>query len=128
MRHSVPEGGREVAGAVTLGPLMASQETDAARAYCEIVALLLICDAAVTDAERVYLDGVLDRFGLEGEDRSAVLNAVDIGAPVAPRVARLDDEGRATILEELERAAASDGDHGAREAQIVAETRKALGV
>lgn len=107
---------------------MVSEETDAARAFCEIVALLLICDAAVTDAEREYLDGVLDRFGLEGEDRSAVLNSVDIGAPVGPRVARLDDEGRATILDELGRAAASDGDHGAREQQIVDETRKALGV
>lgn len=97
------------------------------RLFCEIVAQLVIADAAVTDEERAFLERLMDRFGFEADDRRAVFGAVDIGQPIDDRLARLDASHRAELLAELEAAAEVDGEVGRGEAEILEEVRRALG-
>lgn len=97
------------------------------RIFCEIVAQLLIADAAVTDDERAFLERLMERFDFDAADRSAVLGAVDIGQPIDDRLARLDEEHRAALLGELEAAAAIDGEVGRGETEILEEVRRVLG-
>jgi len=75
--------------------------------YCQIVAQLLIADAAVTDAERDFLERLMNRFGFEPAQKQAVFNGVDIGQPIDDKLARLDPGSRAQLLAELE---AAEGD------------------
>jgi uncharacterized tellurite resistance protein B-like protein len=96
------------------------------RVFCEIVAQLLIADAAVTDEEREFLYRLMDRFGFTDEDRQAVINSVDIGQPIDDRLALLDSNTRLQLLTELEAAAAVDGQIGEGELQIIEEVRRAL--
>jgi len=97
------------------------------RLFCEIVAQLIIADAAVTDDERAFLDRLMDRFGFDADDRRSVFGAVDIGQPIDDRLARLPEDARAELLAELEGAAEVDGDVGRGEAEIIEEVRRALG-
>ena len=96
------------------------------RTFCEIVAQLVIADAAVTDEERAFLERLMDRFGFDDDDRRAVFGAVDNGQPIDDRLARLDDAAKAELLAELEEAAAVDGEIGRGEAEIIEEVRAAL--
>ena len=97
------------------------------RLFCEIVAQLVIADAAVTDEERAFLERLMDRFGFDADDRRAVLGAVDIGQPIDDRLARLPEALRSELYAELEAAAAIDGEVGRGEAEILGEVRRALG-
>lgn len=97
------------------------------RLFCEIVAQLIIADAAVTDDERAFLERLMDRFAFDADDRRAVFGAVDIGQPIDDRLARLDEGHRAELLAELEAAAAVDGEVGRGETEILDEVRRALG-
>jgi uncharacterized tellurite resistance protein B-like protein len=97
-----------------------------ARAYCEIVAQLVIADGQVTDEERELLLRLMDRFGFDDDDRAAVFNSVDYGAPIADRLAVLDDDMRRALLVELQAAAEADGEIGPAEAQILDEVRSAI--
>jgi hypothetical protein len=106
---------------------MSQRDKGQDRRFCEIVAQLLIADAAVTDDERAFLERLMDRFDFDADDRRAVLGAVDIGQPIDDRLARLDEEHRAELLAELEAAAAVDGVVGRGEAEILDEVRRALG-
>lgn len=94
--------------------------------FCEIVAQLIIADAAVTDDERAFLERLMDRFDLEPSDRTAVFGAVDIGQPIDDRLARLDQAHRADLLTELQAAAEVDGEIGRGEQEIIDEVRRAL--
>ncbi len=95
--------------------------------YCQIVAQLLIADAAVTDAEREFLERLMDRFGFEREHKQAVFNGVDIGQPVDDKVAQLDVASRHALLGELEAAAAVDGEIDERELELIDQVRALLG-
>ena len=104
-----------------------TDENQRNRVFCEIVAQLIIADAAVTDSEREFLYRLMDRFGFSEEDRKAVINSVDIGQPIDDRLAQLDAHTRIDLLGELEAAAAVDGELGQGEMQIIEEVRRALG-
>ncbi|MCX4242222.1 tellurite resistance TerB family protein [Paraliomyxa miuraensis] len=106
---------------------MSQRDKSQDRLFCEIVAQLIIADAAVTDDERAFLDRLMERFGFDDDDRRAVFGAVDIGQPVDERLERLDQEHREQLLVELEAAAAVDGEVGRGEAEIIAEVRGLLG-
>lgn len=95
--------------------------------YCQIVAQLLIADAAVTDGEREFLERLMDRFGFDPTQKQAVFDGVDIGQPVDDRVARLDADSRAALLAELEAAAVVDGEIAQGEREIIEDVRRALG-
>lgn len=95
--------------------------------YCQIVAQLLIADAAVTDAERDFLERLMNRFGFDAARKQAVFNGVDIGQPIDDKLARLDPGSRAQLLSELEAAAAVDGEIDEAELEIIDDVRRALG-
>ncbi len=93
--------------------------------YCQIVAQVVIADAAVTDDERAFLDRLMNQLGLEGEARRAALQ-VDYGDPVEDKVAKLDPELRQSLVEELEVAAGADGNVDKRETALIESVRAAL--
>ncbi|MFO0634545.1 MAG: hypothetical protein U0168_17010 [Nannocystaceae bacterium] len=94
--------------------------------YCQIVAQLLIADAAVTDAERDFLERLMIRFGFGPQQKQAVFDGVDIGAPIDDKLARLDPASRQQLLGELEAAAAVDGEIDEVELDLIDEVRRAL--
>lgn len=94
--------------------------------YCQVVATLIIADAAVTDAERGFLERLMDRLGLSPEDKSSVINSVNIGDSVEDKVLALPLPIRAQLLTELEAVAAVDEHIDAREARIIETVRAAL--
>jgi uncharacterized tellurite resistance protein B-like protein len=106
---------------------MSARDKAQDRRFCEIVAQLIIADAAVTDDERAFLDRLMDRFAFDADDRRAVLGAIDIGQPIDDRLAHLDEAHRAALLVELEAAAVVDGEVGRGEAEILEEVRNVLG-
>lgn len=95
--------------------------------YCQIVAQLLIADAAVTDEERAFLERVMDRFAFGPEQKQAVFNGVNIGEPIEGKLARLDEQARYELLDELEAAAEVDGSIDPNEQKIIEAVRKAVG-
>ena len=94
--------------------------------YCQVVATLIIADAAITDAERSFLERLMDRFGFSKEERAAVINSVNIGDDVQEKVMALPTGVRAELLQELEAVAAVDEHIDAREARIIETVRAAL--
>ncbi|MGH1346341.1 MAG: TerB family tellurite resistance protein [Nannocystales bacterium] len=105
---------------------MASDALDDNRLFCEIVAVLLISDAQVTDSEQRFLDRLMKRFEFTAEDRQAVFNSVNIGESVEGRLRQLSPERRPELLAELEAAAAADGEIGRAEQDILDEVRQAM--
>lgn len=95
--------------------------------YCQIVAQLLIVDAAVTDAERDFLERLMNRFGFDKAQKQAVFDGVDIGEPIDTKLTLLDDASRTQLLGELEAAAAVDGEIDEGELEIIDEVRRAIG-
>jgi uncharacterized tellurite resistance protein B-like protein len=94
--------------------------------YCQIVAQLLIADAAVTDEERAFLERVMDRFGFDVDQKQAVFNGVNIGESIEGKLAKLDEQARYELLDELEAAAEVDGSIDPGEQQIIDEVRRAI--
>ena len=105
---------------------MPADVLDDNRLFCEIVAVLLISDAQVTDAEQRFLDRLMKRFEFSAEDRQAVFNSVNIGESVEGRLKQLSPERRPELLAELEAAAIADGEIGRAEQDILDEVREAL--
>ena len=95
--------------------------------YCQIVAQLLIADAAVTDGEREFLERLMDRFGFDKAQKQAVFDGVDIGEPIDGKLSLLDPASRTQLLGELEAAAAVDGEIAESELAIIDEVRRAIG-
>ncbi|MBV1860402.1 MAG: hypothetical protein KUG77_18460 [Nannocystaceae bacterium] len=105
---------------------MSSNVPDDNRLFCEIVAVLLISDAQVTDSEQRFLDRLMKRFEFTADDRQAVFNSVNIGESVEGRLRQLSPGRRPELLAELEAAAAADGEIGRAEQDILDEVRKAM--
>lgn len=105
---------------------MGSVTRDDNRLFCEIVAVLLISDAQVTDSEQRFLDRLMKRFDFTAEDRQAVFNAVDIGESVEGRLRQLSPDRRPELLAELEAAAIADGEVGRAEQDIINEVREVM--
>ncbi len=105
---------------------MAADVMDDNRLFCEIVAVLIISDAQVTDSERRFLDRLMNRYELTEQDRQAIFNSVNIGESVESRLRQLSAERRPELLAELEAAAAADGEIGRTEQQIIDEVRAAM--
>lgn len=94
--------------------------------YCQVVAQIIIADAAVTDDERDFLERLMDHLGLGPDGKKAVLNGVDYGDPVEDKVAKIDPELRQYLVKELEVAAGSDGNVDKRESALIESVRAAL--
>lgn len=95
---------------------------------CQLVADLLIVDAAVTIEEHNYLDALFDRFGFDAETRQAVYDAVDVDDDVAARARDIEPAAHEALLGALHDAANADGVLGRGELEIIEKVRAALGL
>jgi uncharacterized tellurite resistance protein B-like protein len=95
--------------------------------FIQLLAQVLIVDGALSDAERSYLDAVMNRLAMPADARKAALAGVSLDSPVEERVASLSDEAKRLLRHELEAAAASDGETKSVELSLVQRVRAALG-
>ena len=95
---------------------------------CQLVAELLIVDAAVTIEEHDCLVALFDRFGFEPEARQAVYDSVNVDDDVAERARAIAPEAHESLLGALHDAANADGVLGRGELDIIAKVRAALGL
>jgi uncharacterized tellurite resistance protein B-like protein len=95
--------------------------------YVQIIGQMLIADGALSDAERTYLDGVIESLGMSADERKAALSGISLDSPVEERVAGLGPEAKAALRDELGRAMAADGEEQRSETALLERVRAALG-
>ncbi|UJR83519.1 hypothetical protein [Sandaracinus amylolyticus] len=88
--------------------------------YVQILGQVLIADGALSDAERTYLDGVMDALQMSADERKAAFAGISVDSPIEERVAGLGAVARDRLRGDLARAAA-DG-----ETAILERVRAAL--
>ncbi len=94
--------------------------------YCRVVARLLIEDEEVTDAEHEFLERLMDRLGLEEEDKHQVVEQIDTRGDVATEIRGLPEADRRALLLELRNAAMADDAFGEREQQLIDAVEREL--
>ena len=94
--------------------------------YIQILGQVLIADGALSDAERGYLDGVMNSLGMSAEERKAAFAGISLDSPIEERVAALGAEARALLGPELERAVSADGEKRGSESALLERVRAAL--
>jgi hypothetical protein len=94
--------------------------------YCHAVAQLLLSDVVLTDMEVKFLEGLMDRLGLDEPVRRAIMDEVNLEDPVDERLRELPLADRKLLLEELRAAATVDGNFAIREAALISQMRKVL--
>lgn len=99
--------------------MVRAMDADEKKLFVKILGQILIADGALSDAERDYLDRVLDSLGLEGDERKQALMGIDVDSPVEERVAALAPETRARLLDEARKALEADAQINPGEARIV---------
>lgn len=95
--------------------------------YIQILGQVLISDGALSDAERSYLDALMDSLGMPPDERKAAFAGISLDSPVEERVAGLGEAARIQLRGELERAMAADGQEQRSETALVERVRAALG-
>ena len=86
---------------------------------CKVVASAILADAQVTDAEHEFLNKLMDRYGLDKEERRAVLSR-DIGEDPEGSVQKLKADGSQNeLLVELALAVAVDGEISSSERKLL---------
>jgi uncharacterized tellurite resistance protein B-like protein len=93
----------------------------------KILGQVLIADGVLADAERSYLDRVMDSLGLSPDERRDALRDISVDSPVEERVAALSAEGRTVLLREVEAAASIDNEHTRAEKHLVEKIRVLIG-
>src|SRR5688500_11772049 len=106
------------------GPLMQASER---KLYVQILGQMLIADGVLADAERAYLDGVMDNLTMSPEERKAALSGISLDSPVEERVAGLSPAARTRLRAELERAIRADGETRRPESVLFDRVLAALG-
>jgi len=96
-------------------------------AKCLLVSKVLVADGMMADAEHAYLESIMQRLGLDGAERKAVIELEDMDAAEGI-IAALSVEERLDIIELLVDAAASDGHLSPHELSTIQRVEKALGV
>lgn len=95
--------------------------------YIQVLGQMLIADGVLADSERTYLDSVMDGFAMDPDERRAALSGISMDSPIEERIAGLSAEGKALLKDEVERAAANDGETKRSEAVLLDRVRAALG-
>jgi len=96
-------------------------------AKCLVVSKVLIADGMVTDEERTFLAAMMDRFGLDEDEKKQVIELKGLDE-AEPMVAALPAEERRDIVELLVDAASADGKLSPHEMRTVTRISKALGI
>lgn len=105
----------------------ATMQPDERKLYIQILGQMLIADGVLADAERTYLDGVMDGLGMSPDERRAALSGISLDSPIEERVAGLSAEAKSALRGELERAMGADGEMRRSESALLERVRAALG-
>lgn len=93
--------------------------------FAQIVGQILIADGALADAEREYLDRVMNSLEMSPEEQKAALSGIDTDSPVEERVKSLSSDAQQKLLDEVGKAVNSDAEAG-RGGQLVAERIRSI--
>lgn len=96
-------------------------------AKCLLFSKVLVADGTMTENERAFLDRAMSGFGLDGEERRAVLD-LEGWDEAEPVVAVLSTEAKQAFVSSLVEAASSDGRLSPLEAKAAQGISKALGL
>jgi len=95
---------------------------------CKVVAQAILADGQLTDEERTFLAKLMDRYGLDEEQRKDVMarNIDDDPAALAEGISEFDTVNE--LLVELAMAVAADGEITGSERDLLESVAGALGV
>ena len=96
-------------------------------AKCLLVSKVLVADGIMTENERIFLDKLMRRLGLDDAEQRQVL-ALEGWDQAEPVVAKLSDEEKRAFVSTLGDASAADGRLSPLEAATVKRITAALGV
>jgi uncharacterized tellurite resistance protein B-like protein len=95
---------------------------------CKVVAQAILSDAEVTDTERAVLQKLMDRYGLDKDQRREVLRRNVDDDPAAMVQGISDPEAKKEMLTELTRAIAADGKLSEAEERLLGRVGEAVGL
>ncbi len=95
---------------------------------CKVIAQAVMADIHITDAEREFLDKLMDRYELDDAQRKDVLNRNfdDSVTEMASQIDSLDSQNE--LLTELLDAIAVDGEVAPSEKKLVRKVGLAMGM
>ncbi|MBX3198400.1 MAG: TerB family tellurite resistance protein [Labilithrix sp.] len=96
-------------------------------AKCLLVSKVLVADGIMTENERIFLDRMMRRLGLDDGERRRVLD-LEGWDQAEPVVARLSDDEKREFLATLVDASSADGRLSPLEMATVKRITAALGV
>ncbi|MBN2724909.1 MAG: TerB family tellurite resistance protein [Deltaproteobacteria bacterium] len=96
-------------------------------AICKVVCQAILIDGFLTDKERAYLDGVMDKYQLDPDDKKEVMRR-NIDDDVTELASDIEsDEAKKLVIIEMARAISSDGDLAKSERRLITKVSKKLG-
>jgi tellurite resistance protein len=103
-------------------------ETDEKIQVCKVVAQAILADGQLTDSERETLNRLMDRYGLDADQRKDVMarNIGDDPAALAEGISGFETKNE--LLVELALAVAADGELRPSERQLLSSVAAAVGV
>lgn len=96
-------------------------------AKCLVVSSVLVADGMMTDDERAFLDELIASFGLSDDERKIVIELEGIDEAQA-LVAKLPEDERRAIVEQLVDAASADAKLSPHELAAIQKVATTLGV
>jgi uncharacterized tellurite resistance protein B-like protein len=95
---------------------------------CKVVARAVLADGQLTDTELAFLKTLMDKYGLDDEQRKDVMNRNidDDVAEMAEQVTAFESKNE--LLAELAQAVAVDGEISSSEKTLLADVAQALGI
>ena len=96
-------------------------------AKCLLVSKVLVADGMMSDDEREFLAGMMERLGLTADEKRSVIELENWDA-AEPIVTKLSEEERRELVELLVDAASADGRLSPHEMATVQRVSKALGL
>jgi len=96
-------------------------------AKCLLISKVLVADGIMTAEEKQFLKRSMDGFSLSPADQQKVID-LDGWDDAEPIVAKLSEDEKRQLVDELVNAALIDGQLGKQELEVVKHISKALGV
>lgn len=95
--------------------------------FVQIVGQMLITDGVLADAERSYLDRLMESLGMDPTEQKDALREISLDSPLEERVSALSGEARDSLLAEAEKAMAIDGRASNSEQALLERIRALVG-
>ncbi|MBU1219522.1 hypothetical protein KKF34_10215 [Myxococcota bacterium] len=102
-------------------------ETKEKLSICKVVCQAILIDGFLTDKERDYLDGVMDKYELDADQRKEVMrrNIDDDPALLAEDIST--EEAKNAVIIEVGKAIISDGDFAKTEKKLLSKVAVKIG-